>query len=66
MTPTFKQKKKLYNYTTRREMQDSAVIALLVLKDYVWKPNSFARDTNDSNVIIFRFVPGKTMISPLL
>lgn len=65
MTPTFKQKKKLYNYTTRREIQDS-VIALLVLKDYVWKPNSFARDTNDSNVIIFRFVPGKTMISPLL
>lgn len=66
MTPTFKQKKKLYNYTTGREIQDSAVIALLVLKDNVRKPNSLARDTNDSNVIIFRFVPGKTIISPLL
>lgn len=42
------------------------VTALLVLKDNVRKPNSLAWDTNNINAIIFRFVPGKTIISPLL
>lgn len=42
------------------------VIALLVLKDNVRKPNSLAWNTDNINAIIFRFVPGKTVISPLL
>lgn len=39
---------------------------LLVLEDYVGKPNSFARDTNNFNTIIPRCIPGKAVIVPLL
>ncbi len=42
------------------------VTALLVFKDNVRKPNSIAWDTNNRNPIILRFVPGETIISPLL
>lgn len=42
------------------------VAALLVLKDDVRKPNGLARDADNRDAIILRFVPRKAMINPLL
>lgn len=49
-----------------RENPRLIVAALLVLKDDVRKPNGLARDANNRNAIILRFVPRKAMINPLL
>ena len=41
-------------------------IALLVFKDNIRKPNSFAGDADYTNAIILRCIPGKAIINPLL
>lgn len=42
------------------------IIALLVFKDDVRKPDGVVRDTDDINAKIIRCIPDEAIISPLL
>lgn len=53
-------------YINSAENSGASVVALLVLKDNVRKPNGLAWDTNDCDAVVFRFIPGESIISPLL